>query len=111
MIDPISIVAASTNLISFCAKLSDYINHIQNVHTTVEVLNIEINSLAQVLISISTNFSDPSLAQTTLEKQIDHEGKHWHNLRYSMDDCKRTLDNLTRTLEYLNSEGGFCVVQ
>jgi Fungal N-terminal domain of STAND proteins len=101
--DPISIVTASASLVGACAKVSSYIytfiSKAQTVDTAVRVLDIEINSLSQVLGSIATSFSDPLIAREALDSQTGHEGQYWQTVKKSMDDCNGTLAHLTQILE------------
>jgi hypothetical protein len=101
--DPLSIAATSATLVGVCVRLSGYIyiviNKVQNVDTSVRVLGIEIDLLSQVLGSISSSFSDSSLAAGALESQTGHEGQHWRNVKRSMEDCQETLGSLERILE------------
>jgi hypothetical protein len=106
--DPISVVTTSAALVAFCAKLSKkiftFVNNSQQVDTSVHVLDVEIESLSQVLRSISVGFSDSSLATKALEPQTGHEERHWKDFKRSMDDCKGTLEALDRILEPMRSE-------
>jgi hypothetical protein len=104
--DPISIATTSATLVSTCTKLWGYINKIQNVDTTVQVLQLEITSLSQVLGSIGSSFNDPTLAKAALEKQTGHEAQHWQLVKRSMEDCKGTLASLERILEGVTKVSG-----
>jgi hypothetical protein len=108
--DPISVATASVHLVGACAKLSGYIysfiQKTQTVDTAVRVLDIEINSLSQVLGSIATSFSDPLVASVALEVQTGHEGQYWQNVKRSMDDCKGTLGSLEQVLEKVGKPDG-----
>jgi methyl-accepting chemotaxis protein len=101
--DPLSIATASASLAGFCVKLStiiyNFIDKSQHVERTVQVLRVEIDSLSQVLTSISVNFNDHSLAETALDSQTGHEAQHWKNFEGLMDDCKETLEALEHVLE------------
>jgi hypothetical protein len=109
--DPISIATASVHLVGACGRLSGYIytfiKKTQTVDTAVRVLDIEINSLSQVLGSLATSFSDPLVASVALEAQTGHKGQYWQTVKKSMDDCKGTLASLERILEkVVKSEAG-----
>jgi len=109
--DPISLATASVHLVSACGRLSAYIytfiKKVQTVDTAVRVLDIEINSLSQVLGSIATSFSDSLVSSVALEAQTGHEGQYWQTVKRSMDDCKDTLARLEQILEKVGkSESG-----
>jgi Fungal N-terminal domain of STAND proteins len=110
--DPISIVSASAGLVVTCYKLTSaiysFVDKTQTVDTAVRVLGIEIESLSHVLRSISTSFSDPSLAKAAVSTQTGHEAQHWENVERSMRDCKDTLERLQQVLENVNKgDSGF----
>lgn len=99
---PLSITATSAGLVGTCATLTafiyTYISKTYNVDSAVQVLQLEINSLSQVLSSIGTSFSDPILAKAALEAQTGHEAQHLQHVKRSMEDCKGTLASLERIL-------------
>jgi hypothetical protein len=106
--DPIAIVSSSVTLVSTCSKITGYIyafvNKTKVVDTAVQLLGIEVDSLSQVLASISTSFSDPLLVHAAL----DHQPEHWRIVKRSMDDCKGTLESLESILKNFNkTDGGF----
>lgn len=110
--DPLSIAASSAGLVGTCATLMafiyTYISKTNNVDSAVQVLQLEINSLSQVLSSIGTSFSDPILAKAALKAQTGHEAQHWQHVKRSMEDCKGTLVSLERILRGVTKvSGGF----
>jgi RNA binding exosome subunit len=94
----VSIATTAVNLVSACVRLSSNlsrsVNKAKNVDTTVRVLDIEINSLSQVLGSIATSLSDPLVGQVALESQTGHEGNYWRTVKTTLEDCKGTLASL-----------------
>jgi hypothetical protein len=111
MTDPLTIATASVHLVGACGRVSGYIytfiKKTQTVDTAVRILDLEINSLSQVLGSIATSFSDSLVANEFLESQTGHEGQYWRAVKKSMDDCTITLASLEEILEKVGkSEAG-----
>lgn len=79
--------------------IASVIDNVRNVDDQFQILRIEMESLHQVLISISNNFNDPALRQAAIESQAGREAEPWRNVIRSMADCKGTLENTERKLE------------
>jgi hypothetical protein len=101
--DATSIVVVSVDIVSTCGKVSGCLSwltkKLKKADPTLGLLRIEIDSLSQVLGSISTSFSDPSLARSALTPQTGHEPQHWRNVKVAMDDCKGLVEKINAVLE------------
>lgn len=106
--DPISIATAPASLAGFCVKLStviyNFIDKSKRVETTLQVLCVEIDSLLQVLTTISVNLNDHSLGQTALDSQKGYEAQYWRNFEGLMRDYQKTLEELGQVLEPMRKE-------
>ena len=107
--DPLSIAVSSASLMTACTKLSGFIyttiTKVQNVDGTLQTLAIEINSLSQVLASLTTSLKDPLLARSVFSSQTKHEIQHWKNVKRCMDDCKDTLSTLEKMVKNCEKSG------
>jgi hypothetical protein len=105
--DPLSTAVSSASLMTACTKLSGFIyttiTKVQNVDGTLQTLAIEINSLSQVLASLTTSLKDPLLAHSVFSSQTKHETQHWKNVKQCMDDCKDTLASLEKMVKSCES--------
>jgi hypothetical protein len=112
--DPLSIATASAHIIGTCATLSKsiykFISKTKTVDTAIRVLDVEISTLSQTLGSIASSFSSSAIAGMVLESQTGYEAQYWVNVKQSMDDCGKTLEELERVLKkvkVVGDGGGF----
>jgi len=102
MIDSSSIASAAASLVGACGRLSKYIyqflKKVEYEDTAIRVLQIEIDSLAGVLGSISMRFSDSSMTSSALQSFTGYEEEYWGNVKRSMSDCEVTLRALEQIL-------------
>ena len=108
--DPLSIIASSTSLAALCLKCStllyEYINDTKNVDATVSTFCSEIDSLAQVLDSIKTNFRHPRTVAVIQAAQDEYDGRLWSNIGKLLDRCKISMVRLEKILGGLNKSTG-----
>ena len=113
--DATSIADASEALVGSCANVSWYIhtfiNKSQYVDTAMRVLAVEIDSLSQVVGSITLSFRDPSLSARVLDLQTGYESEFWNYVKRSMDDCKDALGNLERIFENIKENSSRIVLR
>src|SRR4051812_18753238 len=100
--DPISIVAAATQLVAICAdltlKLGKFVDEASQIDDTIQAFSAEIDALSRVLISVSTSFND---------SDFENEQQHWDNVRASLKDCNKTLTALRKIIvNVIDSRGG-----
>ena len=108
MIEPISFITTSANLINTCTKLVDFAyqfaQKVNSIGTALGTLGIELVELRRILGAINSTFANPELAKAAFEPQTGHESQHWANVRRSMADCEQSLCSLECLFQKISKE-------
>src|SRR5271170_7981635 len=90
----LDLVSSSVRLVQTCIDLAHYLQKIENVDSTIAVLNKEISDLSMVLSKIGDSVRDIGSSVITLRTGQ----RHWEDVAMSMNDCQETLQNLERLI-------------
>ena len=104
MIDPVTIIKATRDLVDLSFNVANFIQNLRNVDATIRLLQSEVEHLAKVLGFINTILTEKistgfSTAATVKTQQDD---EYWTLVSHSMGDCKETLESLRSVLENIN---------
>jgi len=90
----LDLVSSSVRLVQTCIDLAHYLQKIENVDSTIAVLNKEISDLSMVLSKIGDSVRDIGSSVITLRTGQ----RHWEDVAMSMNDCQESLQNLERLI-------------
>jgi hypothetical protein len=104
--DPLLITASAVSLLGVCLKVSVELKKFRQgaaeARTTVTAMLSDVKALRDVLQSMEDTFE-------TLDAQpaMGHIGTHWTNLSRSLQEGRRTLEELEELLKGINKDVSF----
>lgn len=106
--DPFSIATGSASLVVLCVQVSatlyTWIDDTRQVDTNVAALCEEILALSRVLDAISKTWKrNPQITSV----HSDPDGTLWVSVKASIDDCKATLEKMSRMVDDVQKGGAF----
>ena len=90
----LDLVSSSARLVQTCIDLTQYLQKIENVDSTIAVFNKEISDLSVVLSKIGDSVRDIGSSVISLRTGQ----RHWEDVALAMNDCQDTLQNLERLI-------------
>jgi len=90
----LDLLSSSARLVQTCIDLTQYLQKIENVDSTIAVFNKEISDLSVVLSKIGDSVRDIGSSVISLRTGQ----RHWEDVALAMNDCQDTLQNLERLI-------------
>ena len=88
----LDLLSSSARLVQTCIDLTQYLQKIENVDSTIAVFSKEIGDLSVVLSKIGDSIRDIGSSVIALRTGQ----RHWEDVALSIDDCQETLRNFER---------------
>lgn len=108
MLEPFSAATTAANVAGLCLKATGYlytfIRSAEVVDATVDALYLDVDSLSKIFRSLAKHFQAISIDGIISPSERNYEEEYWENVVRSMNDCKRTMEDLRKILEKVNKD-------
>ncbi|KAK5087407.1 hypothetical protein LTR24_006758 [Lithohypha guttulata] len=108
--DPLSAVAASTQVAVYCTKciisITKWINLVRTVDQRLEDFKQEVSILEQTYKNLRADLKKPTLIEAAREADISSGGQLWRQVTTTLENCDETLKAMMAVLEDINKVPG-----
>jgi hypothetical protein len=108
--DPLSITTASLAIAKLCAQcvvsLAIWVGEVRAIDDRIESFCAEIKSLSSILDALNNTLQTPEALQAADEANQGAIADLWEQLKVSLGDCEKTMDQLRDILDGLKAGFG-----